>query len=152
MKRALLLALLPLLGACDSPEPAGLLPESDAHATMDPERDLHVTLADGRAVQLTSLRGAEDAEALSPDGRWMAFVGGDTGIASVWAVRVPTDGGKAPAPVQLTNVGLEHQDRRPGQAPQGFVPLPDSGPLRWLDDRTIVWTAAGVEHRVEIPR
>jgi hypothetical protein len=152
MRRSLSLPALVLLGACAASDPATPLPESDAHAVMDPDRDLHLRLDDGRVVQLTDLPGAEDGEALSPDGRWVAFVGGDTGIASVWAVRVPAGGEKAPAPVQLTNVSLEHQPRTPGQAPEGFVPLPDDGPLRWIDARTIAWTAAGVEHRVEVPR
>ena len=150
MTRSLLLLLL--LCGCDAAPGPSLQPESDAHASMDPERDILLTQANGSVLQLTDLPGAEDSEALSPDGRWVAFVGGDTGIASVWAVQVPTDGGKAPPPIQLTNIGLETQRRAPGQAPVGFVPLPDDGPLRWLDARTVAWTAAGVEHTVELPR
>ncbi len=146
------LFLLLLLTACAAPDPFEFPRESDAHATLDPERDIVTTLADGHVVRLTDLPGAEDGEALSPDGRWMAFVGGATGIASVWVVAVPVDGGPAGAPIQLTNVGLEHVERRPGQAPQGFVPPPDLAPLRWQDDATIVWTAGGEQHRAELPR
>lgn len=152
MTRGLLLLLL--LSACVGPGPGSdePLPESDAHAVLDPNRDLFTTLDDGQVLRLTDLPGAEDGEALSPDGLWMAFVGGATGIASVWVVRVPTDGGPVSAPIQLTNVDLEHAARRPGHPPEGFVPPPDLAPLRWADDRTIVWTARGVEHRVELPR
>ncbi|MCP4871347.1 MAG: hypothetical protein GY898_21770 [Proteobacteria bacterium] len=144
--RALPLTLIVLLAAC-APAGPGPLPESDAHATMDPDRDLHV---DG--VQVTDLVGAEDGEALSPDGAWIAFVGGATGIASVYAVALPGDDGVRAEPVQLTNVGLEHVARTPGKAPLGFVPPPDRGPVRWLDDRTVAWTAAGLEYTASVPR
>lgn len=150
MPRVLLLLIL--LSACAASESGDLPVESDAHAVLDPDRNIHATLDDGRVVQLTDLPGAEDGEALSPDGRWMAFVGGATGIASVWAVEVPTDGAPAPAPIQLTNVGLERATRQPGVAPEGFVPPPDLAPLRWKDAHTIVWTAGGVEHQAELPR
>ncbi len=148
MRRGLFLLIL-LLG-CGPPPTGEPLPESDAHATLDPERDLHVEI-DGRIVQLTDLPGAEDGEARSPDGRWVAFVGGATGIASVWVVEVPNNGSPA-EPIQLTNVGLQDAPRRPGSPPDGFVPPPDRAPLRWKDTRTVAWTAAGVEYTAELPR
>lgn len=150
MNRGLL--LLAFLAACTPAPPEGLPPESDAHAVMDPDRNLSATLEDGSVVQLTDLPGAEEAEATSPDGRWVAFVGGASGIASVWVVPVPRKGERAAAPIQLTNVGLEHVGRTPGQAPEGFVPTPEQGPLRWADERTIVWTARGQDHSVQVPR
>jgi hypothetical protein len=151
MRFCSLVPLLLLLAGCASP-PQELLPESDAHAVMDPDRDVYVQLDDGTEVRASAMDGAEDSEALSPDGRWIAFVGGDTGIASVWVAEVPKPGQEPVAPIQLTNVGIEHQRRAPGQPPAGFVPPPDHAPLRWLDDRTIAWTAGGVEHTVEVPK
>ncbi len=144
-----LLPFVLLLVACSGPVEA-LPPESDAHAVMDPDRDVHVTLADGTSVRATAMEGAEDSEAVSPDGRLVAFVGGDTGIASVWVVEVPKPGQAPGTPVQLTNVGLEDQPRTPGRAPEGFVPPPDRAPLRWLDATTVAWTAAGVEYTAEV--
>lgn len=148
--RGFLLVLL-LLAACTGPTDA-LPPESDAHALMDPDRDVHVVTVDGVRVKATDMEGAEDAEAVSPDGRWVAFVGGDTGIASVWLAPVPKPGEQPGTPIQLTNVGLERQPRTPGHAPEGFVPPPDHAPLRWLDARTVAWTAGGVEYTAEVPQ
>jgi hypothetical protein len=146
-----LLPLLLLLAACSSVEPE-LTPESDAHAVMDPERDIVLHDATGARIQVTDLEGAEDGETLSPDGRWVAFVGGETGIASVWVARVPAAGAPPHPPIQLTNVGLEARPRTPGQAPEGFVPPPDRGALRWAGDRTVTWTAGGVEYSAEVPK
>lgn len=143
--------LLLALSACAAPREA-LPPESDAHAVMDPDRDVVVRMEDGADVRATDLEGAEDGEAVSPDGRWVAFVGGDTGIASVWVAPLPEPGQPPAEPIQLTNVGIERQARVPGRAPDGFVPPPDRGPLRWKDARTIAWTAAGVEYTAELPR
>ena len=149
--RLLLLPVLLLFTACSCPSEE-LPPESGAHAAMDPDRDVIVRLADGVEVRATAMEGAEDAEAVSPDGRQIAFVGGDTGIVSVWVAAVPKPGQEPGTPVQLTNVGLEYQRRVPGQPPEGFVPPPDRAPLRWLDARTVAWTAAGVEYTAEVPR
>ena len=71
------------------------------------------------------------------------------GIASVWVTRVPAAGERPRTPTQLTNVGLV---RTPGQAPEGFVPPPDRGPLTWQDDHTVAWTAGGVQYTAELPR
>lgn len=144
---ASLALLLIALAACEPGPGPPTLPESDAHAVLDPERDVVI---DG--VQVTALPGAEDGEALSPDGTWVAFVGGATGIASVWAVRLPGTDGVRGEPVQLTNRGLEDVERTVGQPPPGFVPPPDRGPLRWLDDRTVAWTAGGTEYTAQVLR
>ncbi len=144
-----LLFLVALLAACTSPDE--LQPESDAHAVLDPERNIVLQSSDG-PVLVTDLPGAEDGEAISPDGSLVAFVGGATGIASVWIAPVPRPGEAPGAPTQLTNVGLESVRREVGQPPAGFVPPPDHGPLRWEDDRTIVWTAGGVVYRATVPR
>jgi hypothetical protein len=146
VRRLLLLTLL--IGCAPAGDPP---PESDAHAVLDPERDV-VVRRDGVGVRATEMAGAEDGEAVSPDGEWVAFVGGDTGIASVWAVRVPAPGAPPNKPVQLTNKGLQDQPRTPGQPPGGFVPPPDHGPLRWVDDRTVAWEAGGVTHTAAVPR
>ncbi|MDP2308093.1 MAG: hypothetical protein Q8P18_18865 [Pseudomonadota bacterium] len=82
--------------------------------------------------------GRPDRLALSPDGSAVAYVGGHTGITSVWAL--PTRGG---VPRQLTNVGVQ---ATPGEAPLGFVPLPERGPVRF-DGASVVWTAEGTERR-----
>jgi hypothetical protein len=127
----------------DPPPAVAVLPDSDAGATIDPDRDIWLTLPGGERVQVTNLPGAEDAEALSPDGRWLAFLAAPQGLAAVMATRVPAAGqGPFPA-IQLTNQGLEDQPRAPGRMPRGFVPPPEAGPLRWRDARTIEWDAQG---------
>lgn len=89
--------------------------------------------------------GAPDRVAMSPDGRWVVYVSGATGIASVWAA--PFDGGAA---VQLTNVGVEKQLREPGQPPEGFVPPPWQDPPR-VEDGRVRWTSEDGEHEVALP-
>lgn len=102
---------------------------------------------DGRggiaSAPIVDAGGRPDRVAVSPDGTTVAFVWGITGIASVWTV--PSAGGAPPS--QRTNVGLEDAPRRPGEAPAGFVPPPDSGPPRF-DGDDLVWTAQGREWRV----
>ncbi len=144
-----LLFLVALLAACTPADE--LRPESDAHAVLDPERNIVLQSAEG-PVQVTDLPGAEDGEAISPDGSLVAFVGGATGIASVWVAPVPRAGEAPGTPTQLTNVGLESLRREPGKPPAGFVPPPDHGPLRWEDERTVAWTAGGVLHRATVSR
>lgn len=85
--------------------------------------------------------GSPDRVAMSPDGEWVAFCSGLTGVASVYAM--PFEG----EPVQLTNVGL---DWTPGVEPQGFVAPPHRGPLRF-EGRRIVWTSPQGEHAVDLP-
>jgi hypothetical protein len=86
--------------------------------------------------------GAPDRVGISPDGAWVAYVNGISGLASVWAI--PFAGG---TPTQLTNVDLE---RVPGQAPVGFVPPPHDSPLR-IVDHTVVWRSPDGEHIVALP-
>jgi hypothetical protein len=100
-------------------------------------------LGEPRAV--TDWGGAEDRPHFSPDGRALVFVSGRTGIASLWGLRL--DAPERPA-VQLTNLGLEHQQRNPGQAPVGFVPPPDGGPYAWTDEG-LRWTTRRGDHAVE---
>ncbi|MES2644065.1 MAG: hypothetical protein V4850_31555 [Myxococcota bacterium] len=96
-----------------------------------------VRIHDGEALVMPLLTtGRPDRLALSPDGATLVYVGGHSGIASVWAV--PTVAG---APRQLTNVGVLPT---PGGAPEGFVPPPERGPVRF-DGARIVWTAEGAE-------
>ncbi len=89
--------------------------------------------------------GSPDRVAITADGRWVAYVSGQTGIASVWVV--PFDGGE---PVQLTNVGLEALPRTPGAPPEGFIPPPHEGPLV-IDGEWITWSSPEGEHAVRLP-
>ena len=151
--RFALLFVLSLAIACDASVPASEMPaESDAGAVLEPERNV-VLPVDGALIQVTDLPGAEELEVLSPDGSWVAFVAGTTGIASVWAVPMPTAANPKPTPVQLTNVGLESVKRTPGEPPAGFVPVPETAKgLRWIDQRTIGWSAAGEDYTAQVPR
>ncbi len=100
-------------------------------------------LGEPRAV--TDWGGAEDRPLFSPDGRALVFVSGRTGIASLWGQRL--DAPDSPA-VQLTNQGLEHQQRLPGQAPVGFVPPPDGGAYAWTDEG-VAWSTRAGDHRID---
>ena len=126
--------------------------ESDAHATLEPERNIQLTDAAGPPLQITDLPGAEELEVRSPDGRWVAYVAGATGITSVWVSPVPPAGAPPARPIQLTNVGLERIPRTPGQPPPGFVPPPDAGGLHWDGNEALSWSAEGERFRVELPR
>jgi hypothetical protein len=79
-----------------------------------------------------------DRPVLSPDGQWVAFVYAPQGIASLGIL--PFAGGE---PRQLTNVGLEQQKRRPGEPPEGFVPVPTDDSLHFEGDR-LVWSTGSV--------
>lgn len=152
MRPVLLTFLLALVGCGAAVPPDGVPPESDAGVVLDEQRNAIVAV-DGRLVQVTDLPGAEELEVVSPDGTWVAFVSDTTGLASVWAVRVPAEGKTRHTPVQLTNVGVEKQKRVPGQAPAGFVPVPETdGGLRWADEHTVTWTAQGRTFSAEVPR
>jgi len=85
-----------------------------------------------------------DRPALSPDGEWVAFVSGRTGIASLWIA--PFAGGEA---IQLTNRDLERR-RIPGEVPRGFVPPPHLSAPQFDGDR-LVWRSPAGEHAVELP-
>lgn len=127
----------------DAPSPRALLPESDSGAIIDPDRDIVLTLANGERQRVTDLPGAEDAEAISPDGKRITFLAGASGLAAVWVADLPAPGEPPRKAIQLTNVGLEKQPRAPGRMPPGFVPPPERGHLRWSDDHTITWEAQG---------
>lgn len=86
-----------------------------------------------------------DRPALSPDGQQVAYVSGDTGVASLWVM--PFGGGGA---VQLTNVDLDTSGACPGQPPAGFVDPPHRGPPRFDGDR-LVWDAPDGPHAVALP-
>ena len=119
---------------------------------MEPERNVVLPI-DGHLVQVTNLPGAEELEVVSPDGTWVAFVSGTTGLASVWAQPLPTGAVPEPIPIQVTNVGLERVRRTLGQPPEGFIPVPDrANGLRWIDDRTLAWSAQGVGYTAAVSR
>ncbi|MFT4976936.1 MAG: hypothetical protein ACI8S6_002841 [Myxococcota bacterium] len=101
--------------------------------------------ADGITQRRLVSEGSPDRAAISEDGEWVAFVSGQTGVASVWAV--PFDGG---APQQLTNIGLEDAPRVPGGPPPGFVPPPHDGSLSVQGDE-VWWVSPVGQHRVWLP-
>ena len=130
--------------------PAALLPESDAGAIMDPDRDIHVNRGAQR-VRVTELPGAEDGEVLSPDGGRIAFLAAPDGIAGIFVVAIPQVGGALQTPMRLTNQGLRDKPKSAGRMPEGFTPLPETAPLRWLNNKTIAWEAQGRTWTVEVP-
>ena len=87
---------------------------------------------------LVSGRGDPDRPALSPDGKYLSYVSGVTGIASLWLLELMGGAG-----TQLTNVGIEQGLR--GAAPQGFVPVPEREPASFEGD-LLVWSARGVRY------
>jgi hypothetical protein len=94
--------------------------------------------------------GSPDRPTLSPDGRVVAWFSGATGIASLWTR--PFEGGR---PEQRTNVGLERFPRRPGRAPEGFVPPPRADAARFealpSGGMRLVWEAAEGPQRLDLP-
>jgi hypothetical protein len=83
--------------------------------------------------------------AISPDGAWVVWVSGASGLASLWAA--PFDGGE---PRQLTNEGVVPAGATPGHPPAGFVAPPHQGPptVERLDDGRYraAWQAPDGEH------
>jgi hypothetical protein len=78
--------------------------------------------------------GRADQPALSPDGRWLAFVRHGQGVGGVSLLEL--DSGEL---LHLTNVDLRPQ---PGKAPLGFVPLPSTG-ISWCPDQSCLrWSTA----------
>lgn len=104
---------------------------------------IELSRADGTSIVLVD-RGNPDRVTLSPDGAWVAYVAGTTGIASVWLVEAREGG----VPRQLTNVGLEDRPREPGKPPEGWVAPPhEDGSLRF-DGELVRWDAPDGPHQV----
>lgn len=97
-----------------------------------------VRLPDGAPERLTDWPDSEDRPTFSPDGRRVAFVSGRTGIAAWWVIELPT-AGLATEARQLTNFKVE---RRPGQPPDGWIPVPDGTTYAWTD-AGLTWVAEG---------
>lgn len=99
-----------------------------------------IALPDGSPEPVVQWPGTADRPSPSPDGRWLVFVSGRTGIAALW--RVPLDG-PLPVPMergeQLTNHESRHE---PGQPPPGFLPPPTTDGPDWVGP-TLRWTAGG---------
>ena len=112
------------------------------------ETDLWALAMDGGVpVQITDWRGSEDRPVVSPDGAWVAFVSGHTGVASWYVLDLPTPGEIVPVERarQLTNVNLG--PRRPGFARTGFTPPPSGLDYSWSESG-ISWRAEGVLYTV----
>jgi TolB protein len=109
------------------------------------ETDLwRVDLPAGKPTPITTWTGSEDRPVLSPDGRRLAFVSGRTGIASWWVV----DLAGPDAGTQITNVGVIRG--RPGQAPAGWVPVPDGTTYAWTS-QGLTWVAEGKAYTAAVP-
>ncbi len=85
---------------------------------------------EGDVQTLLDWPGPEDRPLFSPDGAQLAFVSGKTGWASVYVMDLASR-----EVVQVTNEGVEDLPRKPGEAPEGFVPPPASN---------FTWTAEGL--------
>lgn len=126
-----------------------------------PDTELVITPvpASGPPRVLLSNHCSQDRPVFSPDGARVAFVSGCTGIASVWVIDLDDTGLGArpgpdglPAPVQVTNRGLEQVPRVPGQPPEGWIPAPEGRSLAWSSDgATLSWTARGRRFTVAAP-
>lgn len=83
----------------------------------------------------------------APDSRHLAFTSGD-GFGAINVIDVSVG---RPSTIQITNVGLP-VTHEPGQAPDGFVPGPDStNNLHWDGNRRLVWTNEGKRYSAELP-
>lgn len=79
------------------------------------ECDLYaVALPDGEPERLIDWVGSEDRPSLHGDE--VRFYSARTGIVALYSLNLTTR-----EITQLTNVGLEHVERRHGRAPEGFV-------------------------------
>jgi len=104
----------------------------------------------GEPRTLVQGHGSPDRVAISPDGAWVAWVSGASGVAALWAA--PSTGGD---PVQLTSVGADRKTASPGEPPAGFVAVPHQGPpiIEHADGGgyRVQWQAPDGEHSVELP-
>ncbi len=121
-----------------------------------PETVVSVTSCDGDSGwgeprTIVEGAGSPDRVAISPDGAWVVWVSGASGVAALWAA--PFGGGD---PVQLTSRGVDRSQASPGSPPTGFVAPPHQGPPTVVlgDDGTYraVWQTPDGEHSVELPR
>lgn len=94
---------------------------------------------------LIAWHGAEDRPLWSPDGERLAFVASTDGLPSVWVLDIATG-----ATTRLTNEGVA-ANKRPGRAPDGFVPPPDGQRFEWTATG-LLWTADQAVWTVEVPR
>ncbi|GEM_PF-2885754 len=81
-----------------------------------------------------------DRPALDPEGRRLAYVAGP--VAALWLLDLETG-----VHTQLTNTA---PDRRPGEPPLGWLPVPHDGPPAFQGD-TLVWQAHDGLHRLQLP-
>jgi hypothetical protein len=77
----------------------------------------------GEVAPLARGPGSPDRVAISPDGAWVAWFSGASGLPSLWVA--PFYGGDA---LQVTNAGVRLEGAAPGQPPAGFVPPPHLDP------------------------
>jgi hypothetical protein len=120
-----------------------------------PETVVSVIACDGERWSeprtLVSGPGSPDRVAISPDGAWVVWVSGASGLAALWAA--PFEGGDS---TQLTSVGVDKAKASPGSPPPGFVPVPHRGPpvIEALPEGgyQATWQAPEGLHSVELPR
>ena len=104
----------------------------------------------GEPAALAEGEGAPDRVGISPDGAWVVWFSGASGLPSLWAA--PFEGGD---PTQLTNVEVDPAGASPGQPPAGFVPPPPRG-TPTVETVTaggylVRWDSPQGEQRVELP-
>jgi dipeptidyl aminopeptidase/acylaminoacyl peptidase len=94
------------------------------------------------STQITRDEGNERAPAISPDGRWIAFISSRGGQNDIWAV--PADGGAAPR--QLTKGAMPEDETRfgPVWSPDSkTIAYVSNGSDYWHDDVWLVDVASG---------
>lgn len=103
----------------------------------------------GEPRTLVAGPGSPDRVAISPDGAWVVWVSGASGVAALWAA--PFAGGE---PLQLTNVGVDPRGASNGAPPPGFAAVPhQAAPVIAPVEGgryTVSWQAPDGEHSVEL--
>jgi hypothetical protein len=126
-----------------------------AHAPQArPETVVSVMRCEGRAWgeprTLVEGPGSPDRVAISPDGAWVVWVSGVSGVASLWAA--PFEGGD---PIQLTSADIDAAQASPGSPPPGFLAPPHKAPpsieLLETGRYRVSWLAPDGEHSLELP-